>query len=60
MDKREVEVFGLIQNLAVRLNMHPDIMILMDIVVIDVLDSWGMLLWRKFVAHLGDSLQMDL
>ena len=32
----------------------------MDIVVIDVLDSWGMLLSRKWASYLGGSLQMDL
>jgi hypothetical protein len=32
----------------------------MDVVVIDVLDAWGMLLSRKWVATLGGSLQMDL
>lgn len=32
----------------------------MDVVVIDVLDAWGMLLSRKWVANLGGSIQMDL
>ena len=32
----------------------------MDIVVIDVLDSWGMLLSKKWALDLGGSLQMDL
>lgn len=32
----------------------------MDIVVLDVLDPWGMLLSRKCVASLGGSIQMDL
>jgi hypothetical protein len=30
-----------------------------DIVVVDVLDVWGMLLSRKFVAMLGGTLEMD-
>ena len=42
------------------LKAFPDIMIEMDIVVIDVLDLWGMLLNRKEVVDLGGSLQMDL
>jgi hypothetical protein len=48
MDAREVKVYGVIKNLLVYLVVEPDIKILMDIVVIDVLDSWGMLLSRKF------------
>jgi hypothetical protein len=32
----------------------------MDIVVIDVLDAWGMLLSRKTTANLGGNIQMDL
>ena len=32
----------------------------MDIVVIDVLDAWGMLLSRKTAADLGGNIQMDL
>ena len=31
----------------------------MDILVIDVLDKWGMLLSRKWAADLGGSIQMD-
>jgi len=31
----------------------------MDVVVIDVLDVWGMLLFRKWTATLGGSIQMD-
>ena len=32
----------------------------MDILVIDVLDAWGMLLSRKWVATMGGNIQMDL
>ena len=31
----------------------------MDIVVVDVLDVWGMLLSKNFVAMLGGTLEMD-
>jgi hypothetical protein len=48
-------VHGLIKGAA-----FPDIMIEMDIVVIDVPDTWGMLLNKKTTADLGGSLQMDL
>jgi hypothetical protein len=32
----------------------------MDVAVIDVPNAWGMLLYRKWVATLGDFLSMDL
>jgi hypothetical protein len=32
----------------------------MDVVVIDVLDAWGMLLSRKWAANLGNNIQLDL
>jgi hypothetical protein len=60
MDSRTIEVHGLIKGLQVHLAAFPDIMIEMDIVVIDVPDTWGMLLNRKTAADLGGNLQMDL
>ena len=50
MDSKVVEVHGLIKDLQVHLVVFPDIQIIMDIVVIDVPDAWGMLLSRKWVA----------
>ena len=38
---------------------YPDIDMAMDVVVIDVLDNWGMLLSKKWVATLGGHIQMD-
>jgi len=32
----------------------------MDVVVIDSLDAWGMILSHKWVTDLGDSIQMEL
>lgn len=43
MDSREIKEFGLIKDLHVKFAVYPDILILMDFVVIDVLDAWGML-----------------
>jgi hypothetical protein len=60
MDSRTIEVHGLIKGLQVHLAAFPDIMTEMDIVVIDVLDTWGMLLNRKTFVDLGGYLQMDL
>ena len=58
MDRREVEMLGVIKNLVVRLNIYLDVVVMED-VVIDIPNSWGMFLSRKFTAHLGGSLQMD-
>jgi hypothetical protein len=60
MDAREVRVFGIIKNLVVRLVVHMDIAIVMDIMVIDIPDYRGMLLSRKNAYELGGCLQMDL
>jgi hypothetical protein len=60
IDSKAIKVCGLIKDLRVYLVSYPDISILMDVVVIDVPDAWGMLLSRKWVATLGGSLQMDL
>lgn len=56
MDSKRIEVHGLIKDLQVHLSAYPDIMIIMDTIVIDVLDAWGMLLSRKWVADLGGSV----
>jgi len=50
----------LIKGLQVHLVAFPDIMIEMDILLIGVLDAWGMLLSRKITADLGGNLHMDL
>ena len=50
---------GIILNFPVKLAAYPDIGVTMDIVVIDVPDIWGVLLSRKWVASLGESIQMD-
>lgn len=60
MDFKEIKMFGLIKDFHVRLEIYLDISLLMDVVVIDVMDAWGMLLSRKWVANLGGSIQMDL
>jgi hypothetical protein len=60
MDAREVKVYGVIKNLPVYLVAKLNIRVLMDILVIDIPDSRGMLLLRKISHDLGGSLQMDL
>ena len=56
MDSREIKVHKLIKDLQVRLAVYQDITLLMDVVVIDVPDAWGMLLSRKWAATLGGSI----
>ena len=61
MDSKMIKVHGLIKkSLQVHLAAFPDIQIEMDIIVIDGLDAWGMLLSRKTTVDLGASIQMDL
>jgi len=46
---REIKVCGFIKDLKVSLAVYSYISLLMDVVFIDVSDSWGMLLSRKWV-----------
>jgi hypothetical protein len=59
MDSKTIMVNGLIKGLQAHLVAFPDIMIEMEIVVIDVPDTWGMFLNRKTTTDLGGNLQMD-
>ena len=60
MDSRELKFCGVVVDVPVRLTVHPSISLKMDIVVIDLPESWGMLLSRKFGVDLGGHQQMDL
>jgi hypothetical protein len=60
MDYREIKVCGLIKDLQVKLAVYSDISLLMDVVVIDVPDAWGMFISQKWALNLGGSIQMDL
>jgi ribonuclease HI len=60
MDSREIETHGIIIDLPVKLAFHPNFAFKMDVLVIDVPDAWGMLLSRKWGAHMGGCLNMDL
>ena len=53
MNSREVDVVGIILNMQVKLEAYPDINLTMDVLVIDVPDTWGMLLSKKWAATLG-------
>lgn len=47
MDSREIKVCDLIKDLHMKLVAYPNISLLMDVVVINVQDAWGMLPSRK-------------
>lgn len=59
MDSRQIKVHEIIKNIFVSLEACPDKTFYMDIIVIDVPPSWGMLLSRKWAAELGGRLQND-
>jgi hypothetical protein len=59
-ESRAIHIHGLVENVEVFLGRYPEREIHMDIVVVDVLDVWGMLLSKKFTAMLGGTLEMDL
>ena len=60
LSNREIKVCGLIKDLRVQLVVYLDISVLMNVVVIDVPNAWGMLLSRKWSSSLGGNLHMDL
>jgi hypothetical protein len=60
MDTREIETHGIIIDLRVKLAFHTEFAFKMDVLVIDVPNAWGMLLSRKWGAHMGACLNMDL
>jgi hypothetical protein len=60
IESRDISTHGVIDKVKFSLDRYPEIVFLLDIVVIIVLDVWGMLLSRNFVAMLGGTLQMDL
>jgi len=55
-----MEVEGLMKELRFSLDMNLDISLIMDVVVIDVVDVWGMLLSWKWLPNVGGHIQMDL
>jgi hypothetical protein len=60
MDSREVETLGIIIDLPVKLAFRPDFAFEMDMLAINVPDAWGMLLSRKWGAHMGGCINMNL
>jgi hypothetical protein len=55
-----IKVYGLMEGLEVHLANYPNFTIIMEVVVVNIPDTWGMILSREWDATLGGSLQMDL
>jgi hypothetical protein len=60
IDFKAINVCGVIKIFKVCLAIYPKVSLSMDVIVIDVPDAWGMLLFRKWDATLGGSLHMEL
>jgi hypothetical protein len=60
IDSKKVKVYGLIEYFEVYLQEFPQISLIVNIVVIDVPDAWGMFLSISWYANLGGFLCMDL
>jgi hypothetical protein len=56
IESSAIPTHGVVEKVKVCLARYPEIFLLMDIAVVDVLDVWGMLLFRKYVATLGGTL----
>jgi hypothetical protein len=52
IDSKKVKVYGLIEDVEVYLQAFPHIILIMNIIVIDVPDAWGMLLLRSWSTTL--------
>jgi hypothetical protein len=60
IDSRRVEVLGVCEDVEVFLIDFPHINVLMDILVIDVPDAWGIILSRTWSSTLKGFLSMNL
>jgi hypothetical protein len=60
IDSKRVKVYGLCENVEVFLIYFSHFILLMNIVVIDVLNAWGILVSMSWSATLGGFLSMDL
>jgi hypothetical protein len=55
-ESKGIKVYDLMEGLEVHLDDCPDFPITMDVVVVDIPDTWGMILSREWAATLGGSL----
>jgi hypothetical protein len=59
-DSSKVKCIGLIKDLCITLVQIPSKSMVMDVVVIDILPKYGMLLFRSWGAKLKGTLQLDM
>jgi hypothetical protein len=59
-DSKKFQCLGLITDLFLNLDHIPNKSVVMDIVVVDVPPSFGMLLSRSSCAKLGGTIQLDI
>ena len=60
MESRPIKSKGVIENLNMKLAAYPEIQINMNVLVLDIPDTWGILLPREWATKLGGSIWMDL
>lgn len=60
LNSKLVEVEDIIKDINISLARNPDRSLLMDVIVIDIHDVWGMLLSWKWRGTIGGHVQMDL
>jgi hypothetical protein len=60
VDSKRVKVYGICENIEAFFIYFPYINLLMNIVVIDVPDAWGMFFSRSRYDAFGGFLSMDL
>jgi hypothetical protein len=60
IDSKKFKFLEVCEDIEVILINFPHISYLMDMVVIDISNSWGMLLSRSWYTALGGFLSMDL
>jgi hypothetical protein len=59
-ESKGIKVYDLMEGLEVNIVGYLDFPIVMDVIFVDVPDTWGMILSREWATTLGRSLQMDL
>ena len=59
-ESRKVKCLGLIKDLVVSLAQIPAKSMVMDVIVVDILVKFGMLLSRSCIAKLKGTIQMDM
>jgi hypothetical protein len=59
-ESKAIPTHGVVENVEICLKEYLEKVIHIEIVIVDIVDVWGMLLSRKFASMLGGTLEMDL